>query len=230
MVYTNKGNSNSSIKEPKSSSIKNLGDCILENSCLELSQLAGDIYRLYIQFCAEGHLATREQYDEDERKRQCDLVVHEAAVRFFAGIMPEVVTGLDNDGKWEPIPDAAEVAVRGLYADAFMMYLEGLPFAMAIFSADEYESDEPECIEAIEAIYVDKSTVVDLGFSNEDVAVYLEMLITEVIDKRFSPSDDGLYRRPAVTIAKRQEGYFRQLEEIYFWGRSENGQGYVDFN
>lgn len=230
MSYENKG-----ALVNKVTGIKSLGNCILENNSLEFSRLTSDIYRLYIQFCAEGHLAKREDYDEDERKQMCDHVIQEAVNRFFAEIVPEVVSGFYGDGEgWEVIPDATEISVRGLYADAFAIYLEGLPLAMVIYEADDFsedEDEEPEHIEALEAVYVDEAVASQLELSEDDVMTYLEMLVSEIVKWRFCPSpEEGLYRRPTLTIVKNQEGYFSKMADIYLWGKTEDEPGYVIFN
>lgn len=234
-MYTNKGNK---LVDKKVTGIESLANKILEADFSDFNQLAGDISRLFIQFSAEGYLAKRDQYHEDDRQLECQTVVSEAAARFYTHILPEAFAAFYCREGNEPIVDATKIIIAGLLADAFAIYLEGLPLAMAIFTADEYypeplegeEDVEPDHIEAIEAVYVDEAVVGQLGLSVEDVGVYLEMLITTVMERFDMDSETYELFRPCVTVVKDQEKYFSSMADDYLWGKTEEGTGYVIFN
>lgn len=241
MVYKNKGNLSINNKESR---IESLADDILRGDFNRIGPLETDASRLLVQFCAEGHLATRDNYDEDERKRQCDWAVETANEAIFVDIVPEIFNAAiyGQEEEWRPIPDVEEIPVVGLPYDILMIYLEGLPLAVAIFASDEYQpepdefveeveiSKSPMHIEMIQAIYVDEAVVSQLGLSDDEVGVYLEMLVSKTLE-RFTFDDESYEMfRPTITIAKNQEGYFEQMADEFLWGKTEQEVGYIIFN
>lgn len=235
MMYTNKGELSINIDE--NGRIESLADHVLENNLIGIGKLMDDIYRLYLQFSAEGHLAVRDQYAEDELKELCDFATEQAATRFYANIVPTIFSDLNEDGcGWEPVTDAREHVDNSFHADAFCLYLEELPLAIAVYNADEYYQEGiefPINIEAIEAVYIDEAVVAQLELSEELVGTYLYCLITRLMEKRFDTGTDSAEMfRPTITIAKNQEGYFSKVAEDYLWGKTEDEDeiGYVIFN
>ena len=243
-MHENKGNLSINSKESR---IESLAEDIVRGDFYRIGPLTTDACRLLVQFCAEGHLATREEYDESERKRQCDWAVETAAEAIFVDILPEVFTavvyGQEGEEEWMPVPDADEVSIIGLTHDILMVYLEGLPFAVSIFTSDEYYPDPedeyseeikisvtPEHLEAIQAIYVDEGVVSQLGLSKDEVGVYLEMLVSKTLERFTYDSDSTEMFRPTITVAKNQEGYFEQTAYEFLWGKTEQEAGYIVFN
>lgn len=227
-MYTNKGNS---------SYINSLADSVVRGDFSEHSRLVNDICRLFIQFNAEGYVAIRDTIVEDDRKTVCNATVEDAAERFYTEIVPETFSAYQSD--MGPIPEDEEIQIYGLLADAFAIYLKGLPLAMAIFRADETFADDPERegveikkdrFEQIEAIYLDEGVAEQLSLSDDEIEAYLEMLITETT-KRFDPNSTEFEMfRPCTIVAKNQEKYFQKLAETFGWGRTEYARGYVVFN
>lgn len=242
MMYTNKGSNSSSIKNE--GRLESLADDIFRGDFLKIGPLVADACRLLVQFSAEGYLAVREEYDEDEKQRQCNWTVESAAEEVYVDIVPDifnsVVYGQEED--WEPIDEIDEIPVVGLFNDIVVFYLDELPLAVAVFSADEYEPEEPDefseevvvlaskRIEAIKAVYIDEGVVGQLGLESDEVGVYLEMLISKTVERFTVGSDSCEMFRPTITIAKNQEGYFSQMAEEYLWGKTEQEAGYVIFN
>ena len=226
-MYTNKGNS----------SINSLADMVVRGDFLGHSRLVSDVCRLYIQFNAEGYIAIRDTILEADRKAVCNATVEDAAERFYVEIVPETFSAYQDD--IASIPEDEEVQIYGLLADAFAIYIEGLPLAMAIFRAEENFSDDPERegveikkdrFEQIEAVYLDEAVASQLSLSDDEIEVYLEILITETT-KRFDPdSVEFEMFRPCVVVAKSQEKYFQKLAETYSWGKTEYTRGYTVFN
>lgn len=240
MMYTNKGSSSSIKSEGR---IESLADDIFRGDFLKIGSLVADACRLLVQFSAEGHLAVREEYDEDERKRQCNWAVETAAEEIYVNILPNIFCSIiyDQEEDWEPIEEIEEVSVIGLSDDVVVVYLEGLPLAVAVFGADEYEPEESELseevvllasnrIEAIRAIYVDEAVVDQLGLEKDEVGAYLEMLISKTMERFTFDSNSCEMFRPTITIAKNQEGYFSQMADEYLWGKTESEAGYLIFN
>lgn len=236
MMYKNEGLSINN----RQSGIESLAEDILRGDFYRIGPLATDARQLLAQFCAEGHLAVRENYGEDERKRQCDWVVETASEAVFLDIVPEVFGAVvyGQEGEWEPMVDEDVPPIAGLPCDLLVIYLEGLPLAVSVFSSetDLEESEEADntenvvYIEQIQAVYVDEGVVSQLNLSKEEVGVYLEMLISKTMERFTFDDESARSFRPTITVAKNQEGYFEAMAEEYLWGRTEQEAGYVIFN
>lgn len=232
-MYKNKG------KQPvnkQGSRVESLAEDILRGDFHRIGPLVSDARQILTRFCVQGHLATREEYDENERKRRCDWTVEWAAEAIFVHILPEVFTAAiyGQGDEWIPNQDAEEASIPGLPYDILMFYFEDKPLAVLVYASEEYQEDTEDSIEyleSIQAIYVDEDVVSELELTDDDVKGYLDVLITVALGKRFAEdSDAAVMRRPTITVARNQEGYFEQMCEENLWGRTEQEAGYVVYN